>query len=64
MALRGALDALPPGTAPVVCVARPRDMHAVGEAYARFGQVEDDEVARLLGAAPPAPPAPPDPDGA
>ncbi|MCU1223388.1 MAG: putative phosphoribosyltransferase [Edaphobacter sp.] len=34
----------------VVCLHAPRDLIAVSEFYERFGQVEDDEVVRLLGA--------------
>ncbi|GHE21647.1 phosphoribosyltransferase [Halomonas urumqiensis] len=33
----------------VVCLESPRDFHAVGQYFAEFGQVEDDEVLALIG---------------
>lgn len=42
----------------VVCLEQPERFWAVGQFYADFDQVSDDEVVRLLRAAPPAPPRP------
>lgn len=42
----------------VVCLHSPRDFQAVGLHYARFPQLEDDEVRRILAASPPTEDAP------
>jgi predicted phosphoribosyltransferase len=36
----------------VICLEAPDDFRAVGQFYLDFGQVEDDEVIEILGAAP------------
>jgi len=52
-----AMGAAPPDTVrrleeladEVICLESPRDFRAVGQFFADFGQVEDDEVVKLLG---------------
>lgn len=52
VALGQALDRLPAGVSPVICPYPSTELSAIGAAYADFPQVADDEVARLLAAAP------------
>lgn len=46
------VDAVRPYADEVVCLEAPQRFFAVGQFYRRFDQVEDDEVVRLLAAAP------------
>jgi putative phosphoribosyl transferase len=42
----------------VVCLLTPRDFHSVGQYYANFSEVDDEDVIELLGAGPAAMPVP------
>lgn len=46
------LELVRPFADEVVCLYAPEDFYAVGQFYRSFGQVEDDEAIRLLGAGP------------
>ncbi|HCX33924.1 MAG TPA: phosphoribosyl transferase [Rhodocyclaceae bacterium] len=46
------LDAVRPYCDELVCLHTPADFYAVGQFYADFGQVEDEEVVRLLADSP------------
>jgi predicted phosphoribosyltransferase len=46
------LELVRPFADEVVCLYAPEDFYAVGQFYRTFGQVDDDEAIRLLGAAP------------
>ena len=48
VAPRESLDRIGPYADEVVCLETPDDFHAVGDFYAAFPQVEDEEVVRLL----------------
>lgn len=48
VALGSALQRLPQGLDPVICPLASAPLHAVGQAYDRFSQVEDADVTRLL----------------
>lgn len=50
VASREAVDTLSPLVDELVCLATPRDFHAVGQFYKDFSQVTDEEVVRLLAA--------------
>ena len=55
VAARDSLEAVRPFADEVVCLYAPEDFDAVGRFYQDFGQVEDDEVVRILAQAPHAP---------
>lgn len=55
VAARDSLEAVRPLADEVVCLYAPEDFDAVGRFYQDFGQVEDDEVVRILALAPHAP---------
>lgn len=48
VAAADSLELVRPYADEVVCLAAPRDFHAVGQFYLEFRQVEDDEVVALL----------------
>jgi putative phosphoribosyl transferase len=50
VASRDSLELVRPFADEVVCLHAPEDFYAVGQFYRTFGQVEDDEAIRLLGA--------------
>ncbi len=51
------LEQIRPYADEVVCLETPRDFYAVGQFYREFGQVEDEDVVRLLARHGPAPKA-------